>query len=160
MVDIVCFNLVVYLHSVAECFRNVCKQFVHFRLCFHPFLFGVKHSVRVGDIVVCGNTNQSVVSLGILFVYKVHVVCANEFYVTFASKFYQHGVYTFLIDNSFVICIRDGGFMSLKFKVIVFAKDAFVPSHLLFSFFYSAVEDKLWNFAAKASGTNDKSLGV
>ena len=77
MVDGVIFYLVKNLQRIAQRFGNVGKEFVHLFACFHPFLFGIKHTARIIQILTGTQTDQTVVRFRILFIYKVNIIRTN-----------------------------------------------------------------------------------
>ena len=89
MIDRVIFYLVKNLQCIAQCFRHVSEEFIHLFACFHPFLFGIKHTGRIIQILTGTQTDQTVVRFRILFIYKVNVIRTNQFDIEFLSILYQ-----------------------------------------------------------------------
>ena len=113
MVDGVVFYLIKNFQSIAQCFGHVGKEFVHLFACLHPFLFGIKHTSRIIQILTGTQTDQTVVRFRILFVYKVNVIRTNQFDIEFLSILYQMFVHIHLQRVAFVIGTGNSRFMAL-----------------------------------------------
>jgi len=113
MVDRVVFYLIKNLQCIAQCFGHVGKEFVHLFACLHPFLFGVKHTGRIIQILTGTQTDQTVVRFRILFIYKVNIIRTNQFDIEFLSIFYQMFVHIHLQRITLMIGTGNSRFMAL-----------------------------------------------
>ena len=66
--------LVEHLNGIAERLWHIGKDLVHLLASFEPFLLGIKHTVRVVEILARAQADKAVVSFGVFFVDKMHVV--------------------------------------------------------------------------------------
>ena len=98
--------------------------------------------------------------LGILFIDKVYVVGAHELDAAFSAQLGNMFVNIFLYAIDLVIGTLDGGFMQLKLKIIILAKDALEPIDRCLGLLQLTLSDELWNLASQAGRADDKSLFV
>ena len=89
VVDVVFFYFIGNLEGVRYSLGQVGEEMLHFGTCFQPFLFGVEHAVVVRQVVVGGQADKTVVSLGVLLVDEVGVVGGYYLYVVFARESYD-----------------------------------------------------------------------
>ena len=134
MVDRVVFYLIKNLQCIAQCFGHVGKEFVHLFACLHPFLFGIKHTGRIIQILTGTQTDQTVVRFRILFVYKVNVIRTNQFDIEFLSILYQMFVHIHLQRVAFVIGTGNSRFMTLQLQIVFIAKQDLIPLYCFLRF--------------------------
>ena len=98
--------------------------------------------------------------LGVLFVYKVHVVGAYELDTAFLAQLndvfvylYLQGVY--LVIRAFSCCL-----VQLELKVIVVAKKVLEPHYNLLGFGKVAILDELRDLTTKACRAADQPLVI
>ena len=92
MVDGIVLDLTDNFESIGKCLGDVGENLVHLGCRLHPLLLSVVHSVRVGQVRVCRDTDKAVVGFGVFLVGEVDVVCGHDFYVEFARNIDQHRV--------------------------------------------------------------------
>ena len=158
VVDGVELHLIAYLHRVGQCLGDVAEDFVHLGRRLHPLLLGVEHAGGVVKVLARGEADESVVSLGMLFVHEVHVVGAHQSYAIFLAVFDELLVHLQLQLVRLVIGTRYGSLVQLQFQVIVFAENALVPLYGFFGIGEHASGNLLGHFATEASRTYDKTL--
>ena len=160
MVDGIVFHLVQHLQCVGQCFGNVGKQLVHFGFCLHPFLFGIKHALGVVQVFAGAEANQTVVCLGVLFVYKVDVVGTYYLDIVFLGQLQHVGIGFLLHGIGFVVGTRHSGFMTLQLQIVVLAKEILVPAHGFLGFFQLVVDNLFGNLATDTGRADNKSLMI
>ena len=160
MVDAVDLHLVDDLLGGGKRFRQIGEDFVHFRLCFEPFLLRVEHARRIVDEVVGGKADEEIVCLGIFFVGKVRVVGANVFHAAFLGELQQCFVGLHLQRVGFAVGTlrRIFDFVPLEFEIIVLSENLLEPSHRFFGALEVATQNLARNFSAQAGRRNDESL--
>ena len=57
IIDRIKLYLIAYIASIRQCFGHIGKHFVHFFTGFHPLLFGIKHTVRIVQILTRTQTD-------------------------------------------------------------------------------------------------------
>ena len=133
---------------------------VHFCRGFYPFLFGVAHAVGVVEIFSHAQADKAVVRVGIFFVHEVSIVGGDDFHAVFFAQFNNFFVYALLLGKCGLVGIGTGGFMTLDFEVEIVAENIFEPLNGFFGSADVAVVYFSRNFAAQASGRNDKPFVV
>ena len=151
VVDRVNFDLVQYLVGVLERLGDVAEQLRHFVGGLEPLLFGVAHAALIVEVCLGRDTNQVVVSLGILFVDKVRVVGGYEFDIILAGKSYNLRLDLLLLFVGLVIGIRDSRLMALQFEIVVVTHEVFPPLDRLVGAVDVAAHQQARNFTAKTS---------
>ena len=94
----------------------------------------------------------------VLFIHKVRVIGADEFYLMFTCQLYQGWLNSFLLFESITIGTLHGVFhlMAHQFDVKIIAKNAFEPFNGLFSFCNLSIFYVTWYFTSQTSrGGND-----
>ena len=160
MVDGVELHLIAYLHRVGQCLGNVPEDFVHLGRRLHPLLLGVEHTGGVVEVLARGEADEAVVSLGMLFVYEVHVVGAHQTDAIFLAVFDKLLVHLQLQFVRLVVGTRYGSFVQLQFQIVVFTENALVPLYGFFGIGEHASGNLFGNLATQTSRTYDESLLV
>ncbi len=104
MVNGICSHFIENFHCILDGFGDVGEYIVHLRLRFQPFLLSITHAHRVVDSLVCAYAYQTVMCVGIIFVYEMNIVGCDNFDVKFASNTYKFGVYFLLSFKYFCVC--------------------------------------------------------
>ena len=159
-VDGVELYLVADLHRVCHGLGDVAEHLPHLGLCLHPLLLGVEHTVGVVKVLACAKADESVMRLGILLVYKVHVVRAYELHATLLAQFDDVLVHLNLQRVYLVVGAFYGCLVQLQLKVVVVAEKVLVPVHDLLGLFHLAVPYELRNLATKTCRAADDALVV
>ena len=115
VVDGVELHLVTYLHRVGQGLGDMSEDFVHLGRRLHPLLLGVEHTGGVVEVLARGEADEAVVSLGMLFVYEVHVVGAHQTDAIFLAVFDKLLVHLQLQFVRFVVGTRYGSLVQLQF---------------------------------------------
>ncbi len=99
--------------------------------------------------MVGGQTDESVVCFGVVFVYKVHVVCGDYLYVVFPGQSYELRLNLFLAHIHIVVGAWLSSFVALKLNVVVVAECVFEPFYRALGTLDVAGLQQTRNFAAK-----------
>ena len=135
MVNGIDLHLVKYLDSVFKRLGEVGKHGSHLVRRLEPLLLGVTHSGVVGKIVVGGDTDETVMSFGILGIDEMRVIGRHNLYVMLAGKLDEHRVDTLLLNERLAVGTWAVSLMALQLYVIVVTECLFEPTHLSFSLF-------------------------
>ena len=160
VVDAVKLHLVADVGRIRQGFGHIGKEFVHLRLGLHPLLLGIKHSLRVVQILSRTQTNQAVVCLGIFLIHKVYVVGTHQFHAILPGVFYQFGIGNLLQVVRFVIGPCHGGFMALQLQIEVIAEHPLVPLDGFFSLIQLSLYNLTRHFARHTSRTDYQPLVI
>ena len=82
--------LVQNLQRVAQGFGHIAEDGVHLGLRLKPLLLGVEHTRRVVEIFSCTETEQMVVSLGVVLIHEMNVVGTDELDAIFTGQLNEH----------------------------------------------------------------------
>ena len=122
MVDGIIFYFIENFQCIAQSFGYVRKEFIHLFTCFHPLLFGIKHTGRVIQILAGTQTDQTVVRFRIFLVHKMNVVRTNQFYVVLLGILHQVFIHFYLHWITLVIGTGNGRFMALHLQIKVISE--------------------------------------
>ena len=145
MVDRVVLHLVAHLHGVVQRLGNVVEQSVHLCRGLHPLLLRVEHALRIIEILRCAKADKTVVSLGVLLIYEVHVVCTYELDAELLRHLNEVLVDHLLYLPGLVVGVLHGCLMHLQLEVVVVAKEVLIPQCRLLRLFELLLADKAWN---------------
>ena len=160
MVDVVELHLVENLAGVLKRLGEIGEYLSHLLGGLEPLLFGVEHTVLVGDFLVGGHADKAFVGLRVILVDEVDVIGGHNLYPVFVGDAQQLGVDRILEMESLVVGAGHGGLMALKLKVIVFSEHLLVPLHLLFGLLDFPLGYKARNLATQTGRTANQPLGV
>ncbi len=107
------------------------------------------HSVRVREVAVRAHAYQTVVSLGIFGVHKVHVVSGYHLDIVLTCYSYKLRIDAFLNFENVTVASRHVCAVALQFYIIVIAECLFPPSDLFLGLFNASRLEKAWNLATK-----------
>ena len=129
VVEAVDFHLVQNLQRVAQGFGHIAENIVHLLLGLEPLLLGIEHAVGVVQILLGREAEQVVVCLGVLLIYEVGVVGADELDAILVGELDEHLV-GFLLQGECLSIGADGRvghLMALQLQVVVVAEHTVVP---------------------------------
>ena len=99
-------------------------------------------------------------SLGVVLVYKVHIIGTDEFDIMLPCQFDEDFVHLLLDREGLAIGTLVGvlHFMALQFQVVILTKDSFIPTYGFLCPFDVSIVDLPWNLACNASRTDDEAF--
>ncbi len=130
----------------------------HFGCGFQPFLLGVEHAFRVIQVFARREANQSVVSLGIVFVDEMNVVRTNRTDIVLFSQLAQMFVDLELHGVGLVIGPFDGRLVKLKFQIVIISEQIFVPANGFFRLVEIVGRNSARHFAGQTGRTTYQSF--
>src|SRR5690554_1714358 len=126
-------NLLRNLKSIRQCLGYISKYLIHLGGSLQPLLFRIPHPVGVVKVPACAQTNKPVVSIGILFIHKMHVVGSNQLNIIFLCNSDKLLIHPLLFWKSCLISIRPIRLMPLQLYIVIISKYSLVPLYSLFS---------------------------
>ncbi len=160
MVDRVIFYFVEDFQRIAQGFRHIGKELIHLLPCFHPFLFGVKHTARIIQVLTGTQTNQAVMCFGIFFIHEVDVVRTNQLDVELLSVFHQVFVHIYLQWVTFVIGTGNSCLMALHLKIKIITEQILIPLYSFFSFRKLSGSNPFRYLTTEAGGADNQSFMI
>ena len=154
------FHLIGNLQRIFQCFGYIGKDAVHLCRRFHPFLFGITHTVWIIQVLSCTKTDKAVVCLGIFLVGKMDIVGGYQLYTVLTRKFDKYFVYSLLLWEGCLICIGTMCFVPLHLQIKIVAKQVFEPANSLFGLTHPIFHNMLGDFSSKTCRTHDESFVI
>ncbi|OAV63804.1 hypothetical protein Barb4_04706 [Bacteroidales bacterium Barb4] len=154
------FHLAGYFQRIAQDFGQVGKEGVHLGSRFQPFLFGITHTGRVVKVLSRAETNQAVVRLRILLVYKMDIIRGNQLDLVLGSQFSQYPVYFLLARIGSTVGGRVAGRVPLQFQIIIIAEKILKPKERLLRLVRPPVHNVAGQFPPQTSRTDNQILVV
>ena len=158
VVDGIDFHLIKNLEGIRHRFGHIAEDAVHLFAGLKPLLLGIKHARGVVKVFPRRETQQVIVSLGVLFVHKVNVIGAHHLNAVLLSQAENRLIGALLHGIGLTVGPNGGVFhlVALYLQVVIVAKNSLVPLYRFPGSGHVAGNDFAWHLTGQASRTNNE----